>query len=690
MTEYYVTLEEAADLEGVRYDTIKKRIQRNPDGFATQLQTKKSGGKEQVMVAVSSLTAKARKAYKAAQKVGGEEAAMEQQAPWYVETDMNWYIENNKKKYYQAVELAKQVQQFIDYTDAERTAYADEMAERLGICQRTLYRYADGILEADAWAAKMGQEDGKNYEYFRALALCRKPREANTFPSLTEEQRALIENIWFDERFARNLGTIEMLYAQVMRTSMEREWTSYPSYSTVSRYVSYLMHDLRGESARYLAANGSREWKNQRMIKGKRDVSALKVLEFVQGDEHTFDCWVQVTYPNGKIAAVRPKLVAWLDTRSRCIMGDVMCINANSQTLKESLVKMLYSSPGGVPKHLHIDNGKDYTAETNLGQSRKERACRELDFDSETRGFYRSIGIEEWSRSLPYQPWGKGQIERFFGTVCSMFTKWMDSYVGTLTGSKTSAKRKKDVKQMLERGELLTMEEFFAIWSNWKNEVYHKREHSGLKKDHEQWVTPIGLFEHGPKYEKAAPPREYAAMLLMQADTALVHQQGILKFGTIYTDYELSRYIGEKVGIKWDIDDVTKLYVYTRDGHKVCEATSAELLMIAPKVPQEALEKHLRNQKRQLKDVRETLEEFRRPYEARIEEGDGKAKAVGALDLTVKADHSTKQKVVALPVDKEYREEAEERRKSSKKAGGESEYITRKGESALSKLRGIG
>ena len=221
---------------------------------------------------------------------------------------------------------------------------------------------AEGLLEANAWALKMEKEEGKNYEYFRPLSLCRKPRDSHTFPSVTDEQRALIENIWFDERFARNLGTVEMLYTKFTSVASEREWPSCPSYSTVARYVSYLMNDLRGESARFYAANGSREWKNQRMIKGKRNVSALQVMEFVQGDEHTFDCWVQVTHSNGKIAAVRPKLVAWLDTRSRCILGDVMCIDANAQTLKESLVKMLYSTPGGVPKHLHIDNGKDYTA----------------------------------------------------------------------------------------------------------------------------------------------------------------------------------------------------------------------------------------------------------------------------------------------------------------------------------------
>ena len=62
------------------------------------------------------------------------------------------------------------------------------------------------------------------------------------------------------------------------------------------------------------------------------------------------------------------------------------------------------------------------------------------------------------------------------------------------------------------------MEEFFDLWTKWKNEKYHTRKHGGLKEAGEKWLTPIEMFENGPRYEKAAPPREYAAMLLMKAD----------------------------------------------------------------------------------------------------------------------------------------------------------------------------
>lgn len=131
--------------------------------------------------------------------------------------------------------------------------------------------------------------------------------------------------------------------------------------------------------------------------------------------------------------------------RSRVIMGDVMCKDANSDILKQSLLKMIYSEPGGVPEYLYIDNGKDYTAKTMTGRDRNDRSG--MSFDNETMGFYKSIGIKDDHRALPYEPWSKGQIERFFRTVCNKFTRWMKSYTGTLTGSKTSDKVDKDIKR---------------------------------------------------------------------------------------------------------------------------------------------------------------------------------------------------------------------------------------------------
>lgn len=684
MPDVFITMEEAATFEGVSYDTFQKRVKRNPKQYKTQTQAREGGGKDQVLISVASLTAKARKAYRATQKVDGRDVIIDKRAdaaPWYVEADLNHYIENHKKAYYEAVELAARVQEFIDYEGPERTAYAERLALALGVSTPTLYRYTDGILKANAWALKLEKKDGQSRDYFRALALCRKPKQTATFPSLTDEQKALIENIWFDRRFAANLGTIEMLYERFEDEAAARGWESWPSIKTVARYIKHLMDSRGAESAHYLAANGTREWRNKKMLKGKRDTTTLDVMELVVGDEHTFDLWVQYTAPNGKIKAVRPKLVAWMDMRSKKIIGDVICVNANGDTLKESLVKMIYTT--GVPKGLLIDNGKDYTKKELTGQNRKERKI-DFSFDTETEGFYQSIGIQNVNRALPYQAWVK-PIERLFGTVCSKFSKRFESYTGTLTGSQTYAKRQKDIDGMLERGELLTMEEFYAEWEKWRDEKYHAKPHRSLKDAGEKWVTPRELFENGPRYEKAAPPREFAPILLMKGDTAFVTSQGINKFGTLYTDYELCFYKDKKVRVKWDIDDVTKLYVYDMDGHKICEAVSAEVLGIGEKCSQAALEKLMRDQKRQYRESVEKMENYTMPYEARLEQG-RPSDAVGKLDLTIKATRSPK--VISLPNDKEFRAEVAAASRK-KKAGAGDEFLATKAGDALARLRAM-
>lgn len=484
MAEAYVTLNEAAELEGIRYNTIVQKIKRNPDKFLINKEQRDGGGRELTMVAVSSLSKKARAAWKEREKLKEaaedpvQEAEEKAEKPWYIAEDVDWFIEKHNSEWYKAMEIGNVVREFLEYDEKGRTEYAETFAqERLGKGKRTLYRYTKSYLEAEAWSDKLHKEDGGNYDFFKVLCLCRKPKEAGTFPSFTPEVRQAVKNIWFNEEFAQNQGTKEMLYDKLNILKNINKWEKIPSYQSVVRYINYLMEDENMRNAWYLASRGSREYKNKVLVKGSRNTKSLKVMQIVMGDEHTFDCWVAYTHPNGKVTAIKPHLAAWIDMRSRAIMGDVMCKDANSDILKQSLLKMMYSDPGGIPEYLYIDNGRDYTAEPMTGCSRNDRSGKGTDFDNEAKGFYKSIGIKEVHRALPYEPWSKGEIERFFGTVCCQFTKWFASYTGTLTGSKTFAKVNKDVKEMLEHGELMSLEEFYQAWSRWLHEVYMVRKH---------------------------------------------------------------------------------------------------------------------------------------------------------------------------------------------------------------------
>lgn len=684
MPETYIPLEDAARYEGLTYKGMASRIKRNPEQYKTKTEAREGGGKDQVRVAVSCLSAKARKAHKAAQQIDGGDViadqTKDQMPPWYVTAELNQYIENNKRQYYEMVELAERIAASMEYDGPDRTGYMKNLARELGMAQASLYRKQKDIATANAWAERLRQEDGNGRDYFRVLALCRKPKDANTFPTLPPEQRALIENIWFDRRFRANNGTMQLLWERFEEEAEKRGW-EYPSQKTVERYINYIRHLPGAASAECLAADGKREWKNKKQIKARRDSTSLDVMELVVGDEHTFDLWVQYNAPNGKVKAVRPKLVAWMDQRSRCIMGDVICINANSQTLKESLVKMLYSEIGGVPKALLIDNGKDYTSREMTGQNRKERKI-EFDFDADTEGFYKTIRIQRVSRAKPYEPWVK-PIERAFGQVCSNFSKRFDSYTGTLTGSRTDGKRKKDIDKMLERGELLTMEEFYAEWKKWLDK-YHQRPHDGLKND--QWHTPLEVFQNAERYERDTPARSYTAMMLMKAKTVTVRNFGIQFLGSIYTDSELGKYVGERVHIKWDVDDVSRLYVYETNGKRICEAVSAEILAFGDHCSQEALERHLAAQKRNEKEIERIQREFTTPYELRVEAGRPRD-VVGKLDLTIKAQR--KSNTIAFPQDRKARSEMAAQRKKKDTAAGE-EYLAAKGAGVFDQLRALG
>lgn len=692
MAETYLTLEEAAAFEGISYEAMKKRAQRAPKQHKAKNQPTENGGRPQVLVAASSLSVKGRKAWRAAQKAEGREILINkrtEEAPWYVTVDYTAYVAGHEKAFYEAVELARHIQDFLEYDGPDRTGYAEKFAVGLGVSAQTLYRYTQNLLEANAWAMKLEQEDGKNREYFRPLSLCRKPREKDTFPALTEEQKAIIENIWFNKDFSENKPMVTLLYEKFQEQAEARDWESCPSLKTVGRYVKYLMDLPPAKSAHYLSSRGDKAWENAMQVKGKRTTSTLEVLEYVVADAHTFDAWVEYTTPNGKIKAIRPVLVVWEDMKTRRMLGPILCEHSNTQIVKESFIKMCYES-GGVPMHVHMDNGKDFANREMLGQDRNSRAMEQKAMDAELKGFYQAMGAKKWSRSLPFHPWDK-PIERAFRTFCMRFSKKFRSYTGTLTGSKTEDKVEKDVERMLERGELLTMAEFYDLLIQFLTEWYDNHEHDGLKEAGERWVTPRELWENAPHYEKAVPPKEYALMLLMKSGRAKVNSQGIRRFNTLYTAEELALYNQKWVNIRWDPEDLTKLYVYDKDGGKVCEARRAELLEFGDRVDEAALEDlHIRKH-RNKKAVQGFLEEMRTPPEERA--GTVSRTAVGKLDLTI--GHAVRPKVVSLPDDKEFRAEAASQaeaiptgRKKRSEAGDA--FLAARGRAALEQLKAMG
>lgn len=681
---------EAAELEGINYETMKKKLQRNPENYITEIRMSTSGGNKKTFISIDSLSKKARRTYK-------EKLAIENQVgnmivdekigdeiPWYVGIDYQEYIENNKKIYYKSVELNKNIEEFLKYTGTGKTEYAEEFAKKLGMSKRTLFRKTKVCLEASAWAIKMSERDGKNYNFYKVFALCNKPKTKGTYPSLTPQEKAYIENMCFDPMFNQNNCTVAMVYDAYLKKCSDEGWEP-SSPATIYRYANEL--EEKNSSAKYLLKNGVRKWKGNKMLKAHRDTAALQVMEIVQGDTHTFDCWVSVERANGTKNIIRPVVAAFIDTRSRCYVGWGVAETINAQLLKEIMINMMYEKEDpevpfyGVPKYLLIDNGKDYTAETLTGRKRTERAS----FDMETKGFFRSIGIIDDMRSLPYQAWGKAQVERGFRTVCNTFSKCFESYTGTLTGSKTSDKVKKDINKLYEQGKIPTIEEFTEKFEKWVKQ-YHNKIHSGLKSQKESMPMPIEVYKNAERYIQAPPPMSYAEMLLMKSSGARVYTTGIKRFGTFYNAEELGNYVDKHVTIRWNPSDMSKIYVYENNGKKVCEAQSEELLKMGPKITEESLTKHIKKQKRQLRSLKDDINKYQMTYEERLEAEQQELSEEKPLILQKLKEGNPR--VVALTEDRQFRNELKEK-KNKLKEPIKNEFFEQQAEDAFAMLENL-
>ncbi|MEM6334520.1 MAG: Mu transposase C-terminal domain-containing protein [Planctomycetota bacterium] len=168
----------------------------------------------------------------------------------------------------------------------------------------------------------------------------------------------------------------------------------------------------------------------------EQDPEAVAVGEEWQGDHCILDVMCSVP---GRKRPVRPWLTAWLDTRSRRVVGWSLNPEAPSTTPILAAFRMAVLDPtnGGPPQRVLIDNGKDYDSYALHGMSKVERKRLPSEVDrfridpEATRGggVFRLLGVEAHF-AAPYSPQRKGRIERWFGTMHSQFDKRWATYTG--------------------------------------------------------------------------------------------------------------------------------------------------------------------------------------------------------------------------------------------------------------------
>lgn len=227
----------------------------------------------------------------------------------------------------------------------------------------------------------------------------------------------------------------------------------------------------------------------------KRDPNELWSLDFMHG-------------PKLDGTQAKPRLLAIIDDASRFVVFALFLLSETFADLAPCLVNAFVRH--GLPLALYCDNGAAFsTRDLAL-------ACARLD-----------VAL---IHSPPYQPQGRGKIERFFGTVRSRFLA------------------------ALEPGSLASLENLNAALATWLDADYHRRIHSSLG------TTPLARFLESQR------PKRWVSRAEIDLHFHCTIKRKVRSDSTVSVNgvrYEAPpEWIGHKVEIRHPVDDPKSLTLF--------------------------------------------------------------------------------------------------------------------------------
>ncbi len=436
-----------------------------------------------------------------------------------------------------------------DPPTSERPAWAVEVAtRRQALIERVLARCAEaprartGIVREAAAAA--GLSTGTLYRYLRAHALRGFDGLLPAWgrpPNIEPAVQDFVRSQYLDPRQT----LITDIYDRTVDFCLQIKRPA-PSYRTVVRVCTGI--DPAAVTYHRL---GRKAWAQTYEPILRRDYSDLAVGEMWCGDHRELDVFVRV----GDAKYKRPWFTAWMDLRSRMIVGGHLSFAPTARTIALAFRDGVLAC--GRPGFVYIDNGKDYKSHDLNG---REKLLGRVQFDAETKGVFGRLNAAV-IHAKPYAARSK-PIERWFGTLSQHFDRQQPGWCG-----RDNKQRPEKLKGEIARNELLTLEELhrrlFDYIAHYNTEVEHS----------ELGCAPAALWADATK---EVPDARALDLLMMKATACRVWNDGIHHLTCRFWDSELATWIGRTVDVRYDPSDVRRIIVFA-EGRFVCEAVTAEL-----------------------------------------------------------------------------------------------------------------
>lgn len=268
------------------------------------------------------------------------------------------------------------------------------------------------------------------------------------------------------------LWSIKKCHRAVGELAASKGW-AWPSYSRVRQ----LVEERLSPGQVCMAREGRDAWLKKFKAPMEQNPDAWAAGQCWEGDHSVLDFEVRVVKGDGW-TRTRPQLTAWLDRRSRRLMGWVISEQGNSTTIRQALINALRDDSVSAPEIVWIDNGKDFMARSIGGVTKQARRTMSADEKREAEeaatGILNMLGIEPHF-AVAYNHNGKARVERFFGTVHEDFDKEHRSYIGNRPGMIDRRAMDPETRDTLNLPTLDEVRDAFAKWADWYN---HRAEHS--------------------------------------------------------------------------------------------------------------------------------------------------------------------------------------------------------------------
>lgn len=322
---------------------------------------------------------------------------------------------------------------------------------------------------------------------------------------------------------------------------LQQEGFNSATYNRVRGFIKSLPKDLKQAVDR--RRMGSKLYNDTQKPSRIRDTDVLPIGHIYQGDGHTIDAYLAHPLTGNPW---RPELTVWIDVRSRYLVGWYMSVAESSYSTLFSLSHALISQDH-VPAALHIDNGSGFKAKM---------------LHEESTGFYQRFDMQVMF-SIPGNPQGKGQVERWFRTLRDKFDKTFNSYCGHDMAPDAIKKILADAKA--GKKPLPSLQTYMDGLKEFIN-FYNNRPHSALKGD-----TPASLWQQLERVPLHMP----ADAVMRPRIERTIRRGSVNLFNREYRHPELIRYNKEKVWVEYNLHDDSMVRVMDLKGRLIADASLA-------------------------------------------------------------------------------------------------------------------